>query len=312
MARRRGLASVLFAVARPADATGATVTATALRVRSAFQSTEIPLGHIATAKLTTGWWWGTLRIRHASGKAVVSGLSRADATALATALEGERVNWWRKTVASRIETVHSVHERVAQLAEPRRYVARSVFRDLERDARRIAGEMASRWPDSLSTVPEFRMLRAIRDLVENPDVFRVRANEAFVESELSRSRAFLDRVEARPLTDEQRRAVVVDEDRNLVVAAAGSGKTSVIVAKAGWLLPIEATGAHRNYCCWPSQGTPGTSLRSGFADASPMRWRTASPCGRSTVSAWRSSARRKAGARHWLERPRTTWRCWAC
>ena len=58
--------------------------------------------------------------------------------------------------------------------------------------------------------------------------------------ELERSREFLDRVEARPLTDEQRRAVVVDEGRNLVIAAAGSGKTSVIVAKAGWLL-------HRGY-----------------------------------------------------------------
>ena len=50
------------------------------------------------------------------------------------------------------------------------------------------------------------------------------------------SRNLFDRIEARPLTDEQRKAVVVDERRNLVVAAAGSGKTSVIVAKAGWLV----------------------------------------------------------------------------
>ena len=120
----------------------------------------------------------------------------------------------------RIETVHSVHERVAQLAKPRRYISLSVSRELERDARDVAGNMASRWPDSLSPTPDFRMLKAIRDLVENPEAFRARANEAFVESELSRSRAFLDRVEAQPLTDEQRRAVVVDEDRNLVVAAA--------------------------------------------------------------------------------------------
>ncbi len=63
------------------------------------------------------------------------------------------------------------------------------------------------------------------------------AARAFAESlELERSRDFFDKVEARPLTDEQRQAVVVDKGRNLVVAAAGSGKTSVIVAKAGWLL----------------------------------------------------------------------------
>ena len=80
------------------------------------------------------------------------------------------------------------------------------------------------------------MLERIRDFAADPDGFRTRANVAFVEQELSRSRVFLDEVEARPLTDEQRRAVVVDEDRNLVMAAAGSGKTSVIVAKAGWLV----------------------------------------------------------------------------
>ena len=211
------------------------MTAAALTVRSAFRTSEIPVGEIAKAELRTGWWWGTVRVRHASGKATVSGLSRADAIALAAALEAARVDWWRKAVAARIETLRSVHERVAQLAEPRRYVARSVLRELERDARDVAGTMASRWPDSLSAVPEIRMLKAIRDFVTDPEPFRARANEAFVRGELSRSREFLDRVEAQPLTDEQRRVVVVDEDRNLVVAAAGSGKTSVIVAKAGWL-----------------------------------------------------------------------------
>ena len=80
------------------------------------------------------------------------------------------------------------------------------------------------------------MLRAMLEFLEAPDRIRVKANASFVANERSRSRAFFDRIEARPLTDEQRRAVVVDEGRNLVVAAAGSGKTSVIVAKAGWLL----------------------------------------------------------------------------
>jgi len=120
VARRQGLASVLFAVARPGDATGATVTETGLRVRSAFRTAEIPLGNIATAELKMGSWWGTVRVGHASGKAVVSGLSRADATELATALEAARVDWWRRAVAARIETLRSVHKRVALLAEPAR------------------------------------------------------------------------------------------------------------------------------------------------------------------------------------------------
>lgn len=39
----------------------------------------------------------------------------------------------RKAVAARIETLRSVHERVALLAKPRRYIARSVFREPKRD-----------------------------------------------------------------------------------------------------------------------------------------------------------------------------------
>ena len=230
------MASVLFGILRPGDAKGATVNASALRLTFVFRTREIPLGDIETVELKRGWWWGTVRIRHSSGEAAISGLSRADVMALATDLEAARVDWWRKALATRIETIRSVHERVAQLAEPRRYIARSVIRDLERDARDVAGEFPSRWPSTLATAPEVRMQRTILDFAKDPDQFRTRANKAFVENELSRSRAFLDQVEARPLTDEQRRAVVVDENRNLVVAAAGSGKTSVIVAKAGWLV----------------------------------------------------------------------------
>lgn len=43
---------------------------------------------------------------------------------------------------------------------------------------------------------------------------------------------FYDNIEANPLTMEQRLAVIRDNDINLVLAAAGTGKTSVMVAKA--------------------------------------------------------------------------------
>ena len=54
--------------------------------------------------------------------------------------------------------------------------------------------------------------------------------------EIERQNKLFDEIGSDPLTEEQRRAVVTDEDSNLVVASAGSGKTSVIVAKVGWLL----------------------------------------------------------------------------
>ena len=53
---------------------------------------------------------------------------------------------------------------------------------------------------------------------------------------LHRFKKFFDSVESQPLTKLQRRSVILDERRNLVVAGAGTGKTSVIVAKAGYLI----------------------------------------------------------------------------
>jgi DNA helicase IV len=64
-------------------------------------------------------------------------------------------------------------------------------------------------------------------------------NEGHLEKELEACRDFFNRVERSPLTDEQARAVVCFDNRVQVVASAGSGKTSTMVAKAAYAL-------HRN------------------------------------------------------------------
>ncbi len=63
-----------------------------------------------------------------------------------------------------------------------------------------------------------------------------RRNEVHQARERVASRALLDRVESRPLTDEQARAVICFDNRVQVVAAAGSGKTSTMVAKAAYAI----------------------------------------------------------------------------
>lgn len=57
-----------------------------------------------------------------------------------------------------------------------------------------------------------------------------------VESELVECRNLFENVESRPLTDEQAKAVICFENRVQVVASAGSGKTSTMVAKAAYAI----------------------------------------------------------------------------
>ena len=59
-------------------------------------------------------------------------------------------------------------------------------------------------------------------------------NEAIMAAELTARRGFFDTIEKTPLTDEQARAVVCFDNRVQVLAGAGSGKTSVVVARAAY------------------------------------------------------------------------------
>ncbi|MFC7848210.1 UvrD-helicase domain-containing protein [Arthrobacter sp. NPDC057388] len=64
----------------------------------------------------------------------------------------------------------------------------------------------------------------------------VQRNEEFLESEKNELADFFRTVEKSPLTDEQTRATVCFDNRVRVIAAAGSGKTSTMVARAGYAI----------------------------------------------------------------------------
>ncbi len=158
-----------------------------------------------------------------------------EASSLA-ALRGLAISGYLPAPGALAGVLKPVHDRISQLSSPPKYVTTAEMRVLNDDARNAASQIAGHWPKALSDAPEIQMLRDIRAFLESPEDARRDANEAYLVRELSHSRKLLDTIESRPLTEEQRRAVLIDEYRNLVIAAAGSGKTSVIVAKVGWLL----------------------------------------------------------------------------
>ena len=65
---------------------------------------------------------------------------------------------------------------------------------------------------------------------------RKQRNDAWTQRMLQQHADFFATVESTPLNLSQARAVVNGEESVLVLAGAGSGKTSVLVARAGWLL----------------------------------------------------------------------------
>lgn len=114
---------------------------------------------------------------------------------------------WSKTLSS--ET-HHLRKRFADLSHPP--IDKPLQRELEKDVQRLQ--------DILTGKREELALR----------------NKLFVAQEIKRLNPFFDSIESQPMTEEQQRAAIVLEDNNLLIASAGSGKSSTLVAKIAYAL----------------------------------------------------------------------------
>ncbi|KAG0956385.1 hypothetical protein G6F31_012642 [Rhizopus arrhizus] len=90
--------------------------------------------------------------------------------------------------------------------------------------------------DNLRSSHHLAALEALNDWHLDWPAVWAEANDAMATRELVLAKDFLDRVESRPLTEEQARAVICFDNRVQVVASAGSGKTSTMVAKAAYAI----------------------------------------------------------------------------
>ncbi|MGI2024419.1 UvrD-helicase domain-containing protein [Shewanella glacialipiscicola] len=60
--------------------------------------------------------------------------------------------------------------------------------------------------------------------------------EYYIQTQLVKFADYFEHVESNPLTEKQRRACIIDDNNNLLLAGAGTGKTSVMVGRAGYLV----------------------------------------------------------------------------
>jgi DNA helicase-4 len=79
-------------------------------------------------------------------------------------------------------------------------------------------------------------ITTVADVFQKGERLLEKRNAAFVEKEIVAFKDFFDSIESYPLTAGQRRAIVIDEYSSLVIAGAGTGKTSTIIGKAGYLI----------------------------------------------------------------------------
>jgi DNA helicase-4 len=205
------------------------VTATAAVVSTDSNTNSIPAERAPGLEVSRRWFrWYLL----CDGQQLLQlrGLRKADAGRLGQALRRLGVT---PAVDAATAWYATVNERIAAAKADQRWISTETVDDLlaSRPPAGLLAKVRAAGCESDLTAQEVEGAGAL-DLDLEAHVAQV--NDEIMGLELISGRRFFDTIEKSPLTDEQARAVVCFDNRVQVLAAAGSGKTSVMVARAAY------------------------------------------------------------------------------
>jgi primosomal protein N' len=172
-----------------------------------------------------GLIWNQLTIKHKDGESLINGLSKRLSAIVITCIE---------TVGKSQETIEIINSRF----EKDLYFRNSEFLKIKGylpNKEQLIKLLNNKKIDIeilISKKEQQILLEVINE--ENSRINDW--NRSFVKKEIEKYDLYFKSVESDPLTEEQIKASIIMEDNNLLIAAAGSGKTSVIVSKLGYLI----------------------------------------------------------------------------
>ncbi len=213
-----------------------------LGCRNGRTETLFPDNLVPSIRRRKGLCWDAFDLRLRDGRHLrVAGIRRADAQVLGRMLETWVAPVRQRYFAEVERKLQAAAALVEQLLDGSRYVRHSAVLAAAERLRTSTAEIAE-LPEPSDAPPALvercERLQRVRESLSGE---ATQANERFVSEALTRHSRLFDTVESKPLTAAQRRACVIDDDHNLVLAGAGTGKTSVMIGRAGYLLAAGIT-----------------------------------------------------------------------
>lgn len=197
----------------------------------------IPFNQLIAINCKRGLVWGELEFVLPDDKVVrLHGTEWSETQHFYHHLNELWQNWSTEMSEVAAQVLQQQHAEITRRVQQEKWFKRSDIQALQQNVRAAFSAL----PLPLARLDEFENCRELwfhcKAWLEQGDTRRHQRNTAFTNHMLEKYADFFQHIESSPLNPSQARAVVNGEDSLLVLAGAGSGKTSVLVARAGWLL----------------------------------------------------------------------------
>lgn len=197
----------------------------------------IPFNQLLAIHCKRGLVWGEMEFVLPAGKVVrLHGTEWAETQRFHHHLTQLWQRWGEEMSAVAAGVLEQVLADIAQSQEQKRWLTRAQTAGMQQRIHQALSAL----PLPVSRLEEFdncrEAWRQCQAWLNDADQSRLAHNQAWTDEMLTQYATFFNTIESSPLNPAQARAVVNGEHSLLVLAGAGSGKTSVLVARAGWLL----------------------------------------------------------------------------
>ncbi|WP_305906743.1 UvrD-helicase domain-containing protein [Methylomarinum sp. Ch1-1] len=187
--------------------------------------------------LEPGYFWDVLEIHLENGDLIrIGGINKKQSSRFLVGLNKTYRAYLRDFYQGLAPQIQAASEQARGLLSGRRYIRRGLARQWLNTYQDLADGIQRKDVQRFLPSEAGQQLQSIRPLLNHGLAVIEQVNESYVARQLEVFQQFFDQIESKPLTPNQRRACVIDEQHNLVLAGAGTGKTSTMIGRAGYLL----------------------------------------------------------------------------
>lgn len=187
----------------------------------------------APLSVSNGILGASLRI---DGEVFLKRIRPNDLAALVPAYEAARKRYWEAQATLALKQVEQAQEVFQHYVERQGYLRSSVLSQMESELRKYQPAVKVIRDCAELGLKITKQAEGLGVFLDDPDSWRQRFNADWEREQEQRFAPFFDTLEKHPLTPPQRRACLLDGDNVLVLAGAGTGKTSTMMAKAAYLV----------------------------------------------------------------------------